>query len=604
MTITSPQFVNIAPYPNGTEYSEYPLGNNPAPVWTEVPNFIIAVGTTFTVNLQSLYCTPTSGGTFAASTSLPAGWSLNTSTGVLTRADTGTAGAAVSMYFTDTVSGTSANSNTVTVQSIAASGLTAPRFGFVDNSPGGTSPQYPQSRAQRIARGDSCLMVFYAGIGANCYGGTLGAYNSYINTLNPNFMLFPYFLPDTQGSEYGQNGEPWPDLTNAVNANAWTVYTNWPGRSGAVANYNSGIDGGVANSIAAYTNLDGGLGLEAWAAEAFGNLLFNGTGSSASTDKDTNAAGVWHDNYFQDLPVTGDYEQNGGSEGPSSPPGSSAIALTYRQGLETGRAKFKALFPNKFFLGNLARWGLNTQQGGSYVTGFGTLDGGLIETLYGISYSSDTFGGGASAKAQYDFCMANTAGPTTGLVMIGCCWDSNGQDYLGAGKNTSLYPGSANWQAARYQVCCALQNDAQIWIASPSDNSYTSPNYYSPDDTWLDELCVVGYTCQSEQTPQTGKRYLGTRTNGPWYQLSGMGSGNVGNGVYATTYSDGTHTWVVFVNFSSNAAQTITVANLPFAAGNTHLQKLSGTQSSVNNGAQVTSFTIGSRDGLIGYLAP
>lgn len=588
------QFWTIAPFTNGDLNSEFPLGNTPLPAWQTIPSFTKSAA--FSINIQTAFLTPPTGATVVVSGSLPTGWTFVDPT--LSYSGTNP-GAAATIHFTATFDSVPADSNSFTVQGVASVAQTAPRFGFVDNSPGGTSPQYPQSRAQRVARGDAVVMGFYAGIGSECYGPSGNSYKNYtdyIHSLNPNCMLFPYQLPDSQGTSNQSNGEPWPDLTAAVNRNAWVVYNNWPSRSGPVTSYfNTNPVSYVANSTSFAQTDTNGFKLEEYAADLGCKLFFQGIGSSASTDFNPGADGGWRDNVFTDLTVPGDWQQNGTSFGPIGVPneGNSSIALNYRTGLGSWATRWRTSSGGKLALGNIGRWGNNTPQGGNLLTGLtGCYNGGLIEECQGVSFSTGTFGGATLVKFQVQTCLANTLAPKK--IGIGCAWDTNGRGFLGNSK------GLPPFQDARAQFTLCLQDDAECWLAVPQTN-YTDVSNYAPGCTWLDEFCVVGHTCQPEATPQLGKRYLGTRTNGPWALLSA--SSGAGNGVYATQYSDGTNTWVVLHNPLGNGPQTLSISAL--FPGFTHLQKLSGTQApSINNGASVTSVPLADYDGLIGILVP
>lgn len=120
------QFWNLAPLPNGTEYS----GTQPGPSWAALPN-LLNQNASVSVNILTTYVTPTVGVTLALApgVTLPAGWAFNTGTNLLTYNGSSVSGpVTVSFIATLTSTGATSPSNTFTVSGIGStsSDVTAP----------------------------------------------------------------------------------------------------------------------------------------------------------------------------------------------------------------------------------------------------------------------------------------------------------------------------------------------------------------------------------------------------------------------------------------------------------------------------------------------
>jgi len=161
-------------------------------------------------------------------------------------------------------------------------------------------------------------------------------------------------------------------------------------------------------------------------------------------------------------------------------------------------------------------------------------------------------------QGDYQSMMDNSAWPN--LIMFGARGTTTGtSDYT---SSTVQYDGGKNYGFMRYALCSCLM-----------ENGYFT---YSLDETydiseinWFDEFNVI----------------LGEPIQGPsrtaW-----------SNGVYERLYQNG----LVLLNPRGNGQQTVNVTTL----GNGLFKHFSGTQdSTTNNGASVTTVTLGNGDGLI-----
>lgn len=96
---------------NGQQYSNFPLGNPPAPSWTAIPNFI---GQTTSLSIDiAAYVTP--GSTIALAQALPSGWNF-ASGHLLTYDGTTVNGSPSSTFFNATLAGITVPSNVLSVQ--------------------------------------------------------------------------------------------------------------------------------------------------------------------------------------------------------------------------------------------------------------------------------------------------------------------------------------------------------------------------------------------------------------------------------------------------------------------------------------------------------
>jgi hypothetical protein len=242
------------------------------------------------------------------------------------------------------------------------------------------------------------------------------------------------------------------------------------------------------------------------------------------------ADGLITDNVFWKPRVNGDWNLDGVSDSDTNP----TVGQWYRQGYAQHFAVLKQQMPGKYVLGNVTDWG---EQGAnlSYLTG--TLNGGLIEAMIGLSWSPETWASWSEMMRRYRVNMATVVDPK--LVVFS-------------------QQGVANdYQAFRYGFTSCLMDDGYYNFTLSADN-------YS-GTFWFDEFNTK----------------LGNALTGPstaaWQK-----------GVYRRDFENG----IALVNPRGNGAQTVQLE--------TAYRKISGSQdSAVNNGQTVQTVTLKDRDGII-----
>lgn len=504
----------------------------------------------------------------------------------------------------------SADSKSVSITTPAAVTLPdAPRYGIIAVGLNNASTA-TQSNANRIARFDIAAMgLNYEGVGAQLYTGSVDGFLGYIQGQSTcGTLFFNYMLPDSMGVS---GHADYPQFATIVNTMNWTLYRN--GSSGTKSVNYFKTSWGINNSIAAYTPADsGGLHLEDRATKFHYEYHFTGVQGGANQSKDFSSrfSGIFHDNGCMHIPTGGynsvsstyqaDYTRDGTPDYQTQvgPPSGATLDLNYKISLALGPAWLAANAPSKYMIANLAVWGdpgmgsnaAGCKIGGTDATGFDQVfHGGLIENLYGLRFSEETFaatvpdpnGGFRTAKNQYQFAMAHTKAPKfTGPAIY---WRSNGFDYLNQ---------TVAWQGPRYQFGCCFMDDGYAWIGG-LNSTYDGGIYDVTSLAWLDEMTADPATliCTGEANQSVGKGWMGQRIDQPWTIL--------GNGAYAVRYTKGGNTNIVFVNPPDAQRQFNIATYFP----GLRLQLLTGTQSpSVNSGAIVTSLNMLKRSAQFGRL--
>lgn len=257
----------------------------------------------------------------------------------------------------------------------------------------------------------------------------------------------------------------------------------------------------------------------------------------------TSVDGFFMDDMFWRTRTTGDWDLDGDSE--------AAHDANASEWLRDGWAHYvslvRTLMPGKTQIANIADWGMPE----ATLTEFqGILDGGLMEGMIGKTWSYETTSW-ASMMAAYRKTMAALGGPKLAIFNQ---W----------GEPTDT-------RSVRYGLGSALLDNAQY---SFTDNTSKYHDVY-----WFDEFDANLGAATSAPPPVP---------SGAWQQ-----------GVYRRDFENG----IVLVNPKGNGAKTVTLE--------TEYLKLSSTGSStntkvhyvhdttVNNGATVTSVTLQDRDGIV-----
>jgi len=332
-----------------------------------------------------------------------------------------------------------------------------------------------------------------------------------VKAINPNIKLTTYVNLMEFESGVGGSGSAYSPMWVVVNANNWFLRTDWP--SGGITDADGLSQQGINEATLGYLQWRAG-----WtAANEFGG---------------SNWDGIFLDNVFYQPRVSADYNQTGSAQG------ASAAAQSWRNGYAAYVPLLKAALPaaSRQVWGNTADWANGSISGYDQL-----LNGGVIESLIGQSYSYETRGWAVMMNAYKTILNATTP---------------NGYQVFEQDGTASDY------QGMRYGLTSCLMDNAYYYfnVTGPGGGSVI---------TWFDEF-------NANLGPATSAAYSGGTMSA--YQ----------NGVYRRDFQNG----IALVNPKGNGPQTVTLE--------TSYKHLSGTQvQSVNNGQTVTSVTLNDRDGVI-----
>lgn len=495
---------------------------------------------------------------------------------------------------------TSSLSNVAQITTLAGSSVAAPRLGIISTSSPNTA--YSAVNGTRMSKFHfSIFGIDYEGGGSQAYGGSAGAFIDYVHaqsTLTPKAKVFKYYIPDTV--KYIASPPVTavnPNQVAYLNANNWFLYQT--GTSGTKApNYDSNTAHLMAN-MTTYVPSDGsGLKVADRSAKYQLDVI---AGTYNAVDACPNLDGFFQDAFCQRTPTGGstsanpsflaDFNRNGVSDYQSivGPPSGAQIDVELRLGMKRGPDYIHAN-SSKLCVANIDGWNDPTATftptnkiGALGVTEFNqVLDGGLIESHKGISYSLMARQGFATAKAQYQFCLSQMTGIK--MCVVNCPTKANGSDFSTA----------TPYQAARASFCYVHQDDG-YFCSGLLNAGGTGYSGLVSDANWYDEYAVnpLTMTATGEAGASSGQGYLGVPIDAAWTLI--------GSGVYGRRYFHaGTgYTWVVVYNPLGNGSQTI---NFVTVYGKS-LAKFTGTQApTINNGATVSSVTFAADDGIVGRL--
>lgn len=472
---------------------------------------------------------------------------------------------------------------------------------------------YTQTLANRMAKAHLVILGAYAGVGTIVYGGggSSSMFN-FVNYINSQSVIgtkvFPHYIPDTVDGSY-------PDMEAIINTNNWNLYK--VGSSGTkTPNYDTNPSHTMTN-MSTYTPAVGGFHVGDRATKYWLDYMINGTqgGTYQAVDKASNLAGMFWDGCATRTTaggrtaVSGTYAADWNRDGVSDyqnqvgPPSGATIDQAYRDGTALG-LNYIRNNSSKLVIGNMADWGYATGANatGNYFsmsttpTGMSQLlHGGLIEFLFGATFSNETFGGHALAKTMYQYCMANSD-PNTQLVQV---------QHVSLNGYDNVQKTGAAYQCTRCVQCFTLMDNGGYNAVTATDNTFS--NYYTDPQhwQWFDEYCVntSNRHCLIESTGSTGYGYLGAPQDAAWpAALTGLTS-STGNGLFIRRFRNSLgQNWVVIYNPRGNGVQTFNFN----AKYGTHLNKLLGVlETTVNNGAtNVSVIVLQDRDGLIAQEVP
>lgn len=407
--------------------------------------------------------------------------------------------------------------------------LTAAAFAHMHSATAQSSPPFPRlggylisgsvqssfgtaSYQQEVAKLGVAVIGTYPGWSSGGFTNQSAA--AAVKAINPNIKLVPYTNIMELEPGVGASGSAYSPVYSAANSSNWFLRSAWP--SGAITDADGLSQKGLNETVTGYLQ---------WRAKW-----------TAANEFASGWDGVYLDNVFYQPRVSADYSQSGSAQS------ASAAGQNWRNGYAAYVGYLRSALPaGSLVTGNVADWADGSISGYNQM-----LDGGVIESIIGQSYSYESQGWAQMMNA-YKIVM-NATKP--GGYQIFSHDDSNSADY----------------QGMRYGLgSCLLDNGYYYFNAT----SYSGV-------TWFDEFnSDLG-------APIAGPAGSATAT------YSNGGLTVYQNGVWRRDFQNG----IVLVNPKGNGTQTVSLE--------TSYKHLSGSQDpSVNNGATVTTVTLNDRDGVI-----
>jgi hypothetical protein len=406
--------------------------------------------------------------------------------------------------------------------------LTAAAFAHMHSAAAQSSPSFPRlggylisgsvqsefgtaSYQQQVAKLGAAVVGIYPGWSSGGFNAQSAA--AAVKAINPNIKLVPYTNLMELEPGVSASGSPYSPIYAAASSGNWFLRQAWP--SGAVTDADGLSQIGLNETVPAYLQ---------WRAKW-----------TAANEFASGWSGVYLDNVLYQPRVNADYNQTGGAQTPA------AAGQNWRNGYAAYVSDLRSALPaGSQIWGNVADWADGSISGYNQM-----LDGGVIESIIGQSYSYETQGWAQMMNA-YKIIM-NATKP--GGYQIFSHDDSNTADY----------------QGMRYGLASCLM-----------DNGYYYFNVNSSSIPWFDEFnFVLG-------APVAGPAGSATAT------YSNGGLVVYQNGVWRRDFQNG----IVLVNPKGNGTQTVSLE--------TSYKHLTGSQDpSINNGQTVTNVTLNERDGVI-----
>jgi hypothetical protein len=376
-----------------------------------------------------------------------------------------------------------------------------------------------------------------------------------VKALNPNCTLLFYHNFESSASN---DANVRPVLRSTINAQNWWLRTSYPSGSlvtisayGDVYSLPNGFPGGPTLNGQNYAQ---------WVMSTYVRDVYVNGVYPANQPANPNVDGFFFDNVFMMYANNGDWDRDGVSDAQNN----LALGTLYRQGVASGAAAYRALLPGKPFTANNMRgtmlynpWNLPAPPP-EYA---GLFDFGLLEFYTGESYSVDEWGNPEAMLSAARKHALQLADPANQIMF--------------SGRRYTLT--STNFQDVRYALCaqlCATTGFVFYKNANADNPETRDPNV--PPTGWYDE-----YGGEGAAHP---RYYLGVAEDpvvtAPWT-----------SGVYRRRFQNG---WVLW-NPRGNGVRTVSLGQT--------MRKLQGrsgfSDTTVNNGAQVTSVTLQDRDGLV-----
>lgn len=335
-----------------------------------------------------------------------------------------------------------------------------------------------------------------------------------IKNINRQTSVFLYI----NNNELNTSNPSYSALTNELNSMNWWLYPSSTSGTPVSSAFPGAFE--INNTLFTAPNSNGDRWVEWYAKWAATNIYV----PNPAID------GFFTDNVFNKPRVNGDWNLDGSSDSDSN----TTVAQWYRQGYNRHFAVLNQVMPGKLQVGNVTDWGAS----GASLTGYtGILNGGLMESMIGYSYSPETWGGWTEMMREYRVVMAAMGSPQ--LLIFG---------QVGV---------AGDYQGFRYGFASCLMDNG-YYEYSLAANPYSGT-------FWFDEFNVQ----------------LGNSTSGPsltaWQK-----------GVFRRDFANG----IALVNPKGNGQQTVQLE--------TSYTRVKGTQDPATNNGQVTnSVTLNDSDGII-----
>jgi Hypothetical glycosyl hydrolase family 15 len=365
----------------------------------------------------------------------------------------------------------------------------------------------------QLARYNIALLSIYPGwVGAG--GKTMNQSVQGIKAINPQELVFLYI----NNNEIPNNDASMAALTNKVNAMHWWLYPSGTSGTPVPSSFSGATE--VNNTLFTQRDSNG----DDWVSWYAKWVVQNYYVPSPLID------GFFTDNVFYQPRVNGDWNLDGVTDSNTN----ATVGQWYRQGYNQHFALLNQQMPGKYQIGNVTDWGTS---GANLSSLTGILNGGMIESMLGYSYSPETWGSWSEMMREYRVIMASVVQPQ--LVIFGQVGVAN------------------DYQGFRYGYTSCLMDNG-YYEFSLAANPYSGT-------FWFDEFNAT----------------LGAATTNPattaWQK-----------GVYRRDFANG----IALVNPRGNGAQTVQLE--------TTYRKISGTQDpAINSGQTVQSVTLQDRDGII-----
>lgn len=374
-----------------------------------------------------------------------------------------------------------------------------------------------------------------------------------VKALNPAIQLYFYLNPPAVRLPLSDR----PALAAKVAAENWWMRTAYP--SGSIVVDKTYPDQTV-NITRANTRTDAaGLRPIEWIMGDYAKGMYV-DGSLGGVAANPYWDGFFFDNALVRARFNGDYDENGTLESEQDV----GYALSWRQGLALGAARYRQLMPSKKIIGNSDFASIRYEGRGGTTWPDATLDqvydGVMTEGLFGLSYSPEVWGLPTSAAQWAQDQEDMSRDPTIGFTH--------------AQRLRTL--SSTNYQDARHSICAQLiLSNQMICYVDDGPDRFTSSTGFDGCARWFDEYDGGG----------RGKRYLGRASD--LRQKAAFDS----HGVWRRRFQFGDVYW----NPRNNGVREVT---LPSA-----MRKIQGrsgfSDTSVNNGQLVTKITLQDRDGVV-----